>query len=267
MRRHDARKWLHAILDLLPVILIPVFMIYSHRHDVAQDFEVVTQEPNYYETNEVTSASDIVVGNIYYYTNSFTSDYNGNSLDLFSLDVNLFKDQFPTFVNDTITRVNMYLRSDGRLFLYVVANETNTVNIDSTAFNFIPIQIYNTNLIENYMIDYIESSNYQYVKSYQDVVTTIPKDVMSSFVDRFNNTVNTYFNMGNVFGLNGVYEWFNTNVFGGNAPTIIYSVWNIALYELLMDLLMLLYALFMWFIDFCQDLIDRCFTTSKGGKH
>ena len=34
MRANDARKWLHAGLDLLPLILIPVFMIYSHRHTI-----------------------------------------------------------------------------------------------------------------------------------------------------------------------------------------------------------------------------------------
>ena len=36
MRKHDVRKWLHAVLDLLPVILIPVFMIYSHRHTLTK---------------------------------------------------------------------------------------------------------------------------------------------------------------------------------------------------------------------------------------
>ena len=43
MRKNTARHWLHATLDLLPVILIPVFMIYSHRHDMSTDI-TVTQD-------------------------------------------------------------------------------------------------------------------------------------------------------------------------------------------------------------------------------
>ena len=40
MRKNTARHWLHATLDLLPVILIPVFMIYSHRHDLSTDITI-----------------------------------------------------------------------------------------------------------------------------------------------------------------------------------------------------------------------------------
>ena len=52
MRKTSPRKWLHACLDLLPVILIPVFMIYSHRHDVTENVSVT-----YYNTMTKTPAS------------------------------------------------------------------------------------------------------------------------------------------------------------------------------------------------------------------
>ena len=64
MRKHDVRKWLHAILDLLPVLLIPVFMIYSHRHTLTERTEVDIQYK--YQSNEVNTLDDLVVDNIYY---------------------------------------------------------------------------------------------------------------------------------------------------------------------------------------------------------
>ena len=94
-------------------------------------------------------------------------------------------------------------------------------------------------------------------------VNTTNSNVMDSFMNKFNSTINTHFNMGNVFNLTGVYQWFNTNIFNGNAPQVIYSVWNIALYELVMDLLFLLYGLFMWFIDMVQHLMDKPFKSIK----
>ena len=64
MRKNSARKWLHVTLNLLPLLAIPVFMIYSHRHTLTERTDVeITYK---YDTNEVNDVNDLVVGNVYH---------------------------------------------------------------------------------------------------------------------------------------------------------------------------------------------------------
>lgn len=46
MRKNTPRKWIHAILDLLPLLVIPILAIYSQRHDINSNI-VERIEPNY----------------------------------------------------------------------------------------------------------------------------------------------------------------------------------------------------------------------------
>ena len=267
MRKNSPRKWLHATLDLLPVILIPVFMIYSHRHDVTENVQVTYK----YESNEVNSLDDLVIGNIYEFnTNGFALDemlINDNYIT-FQLLSNL-EVQYDYLILDDVLE-NVYKFTPNTI-LGFFANESSYYI--GTSYDFLDYQDSDYDIIYQYDYtftsnctillldydenfagwDYLELTDYNVIESV-DVENT---DVMDSFMNHFNTTVNKHFNMGNVFNLGGVYQWFDTNIFGGHAPTVIYSVWNIALYELVMDLLFLLYGLFMWFIDMIQKLMEK----------
>ena len=44
MRKHSARKWLHFVLDLLPILVLPIFAIYEINHDQNTPIEVDISE-------------------------------------------------------------------------------------------------------------------------------------------------------------------------------------------------------------------------------
>lgn len=272
MRKHDVRKWLHAILDLLPVILIPVFMVYSHRHDVTENVQI-----NYrYQSNEVNTLDNLVEGNLYHFDSfTFTEDIDLGTSFYFTairfsnLEVNnnrVLYDGFEININETYYFVFAYSSGSG---LDLTINFANNMDDSYVYFSTLQMNTKLTNvefIYNNDMKSYFEEygyvpkySNYNVIESV-DITNT---NVMDSFMNNFNNTIDKHFNMGNVFNLGDVYQWFNTNIFGGNAPVVIYSIYNIVLYELVMDLLFLLYGLFMWFIDMIQKLMEKPLNSVK----
>lgn len=267
MRKNSPRKWLHACLDLLPVILIPVFMVYSHRHDVTENVQITYK----YESNEVNTLDDLVIGNIYNLSleNSYIDDFllsSGNFI-YFELLSNLnleFNVSYDDFVGFDIIKPNTYIAfSNTNNISYIEFYEDNTFIEYYNSFTFSGKILNNFNFVYyggNFSgYELITYTDYNVIES----VDTSNTNVMDSFMNNFNNTIQTHFNMGNVFNLGDVYQWFNINIFGGNAPVIIQSIYNIVIYELVMDLLFLLYGLFMWFIDIIQHLMDKPFKSVK----
>lgn len=178
MRKNSPRKWLHACLDLLPVILIPVFMIYSHRHDVTQDFEVVEEVPSYYESNEVETKEDLNINNIYYWNDSWNNPTSVSTLNYFDIDVDLFIHQFPQ--SKEVIRTYMCTSGSGTYNAYVYINfADNTYNffaISGKQFAFIILnKLEGFNNMPQEYVSRISSTNFKWVKEYQEVVTTIPK--------------------------------------------------------------------------------------------
>lgn len=300
MRKSTPRHWLHAVLDLLPVLLIPVFMIYSHRHDMTEQKEVDIQYK--YQSNEVNSYEDLIEGNSYLFEYMYV-DNNLNvdtTISYLTRDFIQFYEEGFENTRDTLTienglyssRTNLNNGTSGSfsiLTFYTTTNNNNTIvftfndairTLDSNAYiehNYLVntgniktiyikgIYTYKTtfraldsegNEINN-INKYLSKIPLEYNVIESVEVNDIKSSVMNVFMDDFNTAINKYFNLGNVFGLNDVYQWFNTNLFSGNAPVLVYSIYNIIVYELVMDLLFLLYGLFMWFIDMLKALIEK----------
>ena len=57
--------WLYAFLMFLPVTFLLPTLLYFGFNDNAAAQEYTKEEPIYYETNDVNSASDLVTGNVY----------------------------------------------------------------------------------------------------------------------------------------------------------------------------------------------------------
>lgn len=311
MRKHDVRKWLHAILDLLPVIIIPVFMIYSHRHTI-DNYSITRDEPlekNFYQgvingrpssldgwssdfpqtisqsgsylsrvdDSSIVTSLDIFINDsdICYF--SYFVDFNEdidvttsiaiNGNDLFILD------EESIFYDDGLHKFSYIFENDsGSLidcdyisFLYF---RTSTIEIRfCELFNL--TQIFGSgneptkDVFESYLTkDYYDFGNNSVVVGTHQV-TYDDTDIGSQMFYCLYNSVDKYFNMGNVFNMTGVYDWFVLNIFGGNAPLSMYVVWNIVLYEFVMDLMFLLYGLFMWFIDMVEKLMEKPINSVK----
>lgn len=295
MRKNSPRKWLHACLDLLPVILIPVFMIYSHRHTIDNgsveipqnqvvDFNQLEQV-SFYSVNSssvIYSAigsdnlcikkDDIVL--VKYYQNFDLESNVRNTLGFIDIDNNYiwFNENEDRNLTEDWYFERWQAIKDSRILCYWLQSAVPT--IESSLDD---IQVFNlTQMFGSGNEPTIQQFNQWYTQDYYDytlshkellknisTITYSDTDIMSQFTYQLYNSIDKYFNMGNVFNMTSVYDWFNLNIFNGNAPISIYIVWNIVLYEFVMDLLFLLYGLFMWFIDMVEHIMDKPFKSIK----
>lgn len=256
MRKHDVRKWIHAVLDMLPLVLIPVFMVFSHRHDIAEDVSYTEEAPIYYQTNDINSSNDFQIGRVYTWSDDFSLSSSPSTLVFFDVEV----------LSSYLTGRTGYIYLDFNGHLYFRADSY--IVIDNLKFDFLVTGISSgLNDIPNYILEKFTSCENLYIKEYQEVVVTIPQDVMDSFINQMYYAVDKYFNFNSVGNFNDVYEWLSSTFFNGNVPTSAYIVWNIILYEFIMDVLFLIYAVFMFIIDFVECLIDKAFGKSyRGGR-
>lgn len=265
MRKSDIRKWIHAGLDLLPLLVIPVFAIYTHRHNVEQDTVIVENQPVYYETNEVSHYDDILYDHAYLWTDNFSST---DTTSYFILSVTINDDIKSLFTNwnNLTNSVRMWYNGSGSVQLNAYQGNTylNASNVIDKSFPF----IVQTNYLNEDKVDILSRilPFYTYVKDYQEVTTTYPNDVGSSLMNTLYTTIHNYFDFNHVFNFNEIYEWLTNNIFSGQVPTSVYIAWNVFLYEFLMDLIFLFYALFMFFIDMCTNLIERFTCQARGGR-
>ena len=314
MRKNSPRKWLHAILDLLPLFVIPVFMIYSHRHTI--DSYSVTRT----EVNEVNVYQFVINGkpvNTDYYTfggGIFTVNNNGYLVLGDNVDTNftLTGDVSPMVVNNNDKLFYSYTDfstvfcdlyfgigsndSGGELEIDALFNSGTSVtysgdfewvsDTDTIDYFYIngdfdgelyikDIMFFNLTTIfgsgneptgdvfRSYLIKDYYSVGYNSLNIGYHNVTYNDTDIGSQFVYTMYNTTEKYFNFNKVFNLQGFYNWIEVNLFGGNAPLIACVVWNIIVYEFVIDLLFVFYAFFMFLIDFTDSLLEKPFNKGR----
>ena len=292
MRKHDVRKWIHAVLDMLPLFIIPIFAIYMHRHPVT-NYEVVYTENNITESVEYTykySTNDVVYNNG---TLDTTTLVNGNAY-LLTFRAAVTMTQLTSNLNGLGSVDGFILDSDSYLYgafssalgsrFIVQKSVTNTVNVNNTFYIYdspvvICLSDYSVFIYSNYT-NYTKLSFERLDDSLNPIVsasivedgeivevTYDDLDIGSQFVYSLYLPINKYFNFNNVGTFNNMYQWFTTNFFNGNVPLVVPIVWNIILYEFIMDVLFLIYAVFMFIVDFVECLIDKAFGKSyRGGR-
>ena len=114
-------------------------------------------------------------------------------------------------------------------------------------------------------IDYnvFSYTDFNVIESVQ--VNDSTSSVTDVFVDNFTNTVNTKFNFAQMFNFNDIWSWLNTNLFNNISSPLAYAIYNIIIYEFLMDILFIIYGVFMFIIDFCECLLEKPFDKVKRG--
>lgn len=309
MRKHDVRKWLHAILDLLPVILIPVFMIYSHRHtidsyqveyaqnevvDFNQQFQLTNFYTNGYGTINYNNDNVLIVTpdsenngawRIEYQINLDNHLYliNYKYLCAFSTTQNLATNvtSLTTYTNVADVEKHVQILFNGEsvnIIRFYYDTSTNLTSGVDVIFKYLELfdltQMFgagNEPTIEQFN-SYFSNDYYDYTTSKKvllkdvDTITYNDTDIGSQMLYCLYNSVDKYFNFNNVFNFNQIYDWFVLNIFNGNAPLIAPIIWNIILYEFIMDVLFLTYAVFMFVIDFTEHFMESCFNrTYRGG--
>lgn len=252
--------WLYLSLLVLPIVTIPVFMIYSHRHDLTQRTDVDIQYK--YQSNEVNNADDLIQGNVYQF--NIEDHYVLNivpNVDDYIL-IELLDDlYFDAFVGDS-TSDFPFVSSHTILFLsfnddvgnfytfysyeqYLEYDYTTSYVINGTFLNNITIV-----LLEYYISDldnfysYFSYSDYNVIESVS--VNDTESDIMSQFTYSLYNTTERYYNFDNFFALGDIRQWFNTNFFNGN-PSLGFGIaWHLLTYWFVVSIFWLIFDVLMY---------------------
>ena len=315
MRKHSPRKWLHAVLDLLPLIIIPIFAIYSHRHTI-DSYSVTIDESKYANFYQgVINGKPITLDNwdsdiaiyidelddenyVYIWTESSTyinTDIQINTDDLIYLSFTFYVDPDLTFDlslrnDDSTSSLDIYSGTyievlDGPQLNSTIVQSDITFNADYIEFYYYDnydlylkdFQLFNLTSIfgagneptkdvfESYLIqDYYDFGD-NTVQISNDIVTYDNTDIGSQFVYALYTPIHDYFNLSQVGVFGQLYDFLQVNMFNGKAPISIFIVYHVILYEFIMDLIFLIYCVFMFIIDFAEKMLDSFFDKSFGG--
>lgn len=284
MRKNCARKWLHFTIDLLPFVVIPVFAIWSINHGNANQTADITYK---FETNEIESAADLVEGNIYHLDRLLISDEMSAYFELSLYHIGELTEF--TLSNLDEVYISEYYANNGSCILlyselYTVESDVNTTLYCSNPdgyisyifegrFELLDIDfVIDTGFLSDF-VSYIEHyvSLYEIemptASTYNEILSVdiVDVDVGTAFFNSLYNTTTKYFNFDNVFNFGALKQWFVTNWFGGTMPQIFEIIYNVIVYEFLSDVIMLIYAFFMFIIDFANDLLEKPFSDIKRG--
>lgn len=309
MRKHSVRKWLHAVLDLLPVLILPIFAIYEINHDhnepisveVAQnevlDFNQLKQNGDFlenynglYQINATctyvdTSNVNVVLSTSYtlrgvgiqytaprvnekYVVRAVVTNKSGMSATLCVADEYSILNRTSVADNDTVTLSGLFTINSLSSHRIWVGNSLSTSGIEFDLHYFMLFNLTQMYGVGNEpsLADFNNRFNndyYDYTLSdkqfYKDVstVTYDDTDVGSQMIYSLYKPVVNYFDFNNVFNFGAIYDWFQLNMFNGNAPMVAYIVWNIIVYEFIMDILFLVYSVFMFLIDFAEGTLEK----------
>ena len=302
MRKHSVRKWIHAILDLLPLLVIPIFAIniinrsvepieVSTTYDDVEtiDFNQLCNFNNSSYSSSIVNTYELNLNGAYSFVN-FTDFIELDSTHTYYLKVyceSVSSSNALIYIPGFISSSNFSLAS-GNNNVWYYSSGCQGFRIRVTTYSDYQFNDYyfKCNLFdltkmfgvgnepsktefESYFGQYYEYTVHRTELLNKGTVSVIynDTDIGSQFVYSLYHVTDKYFNMNDTFNLAQVYEWFTTNIFGGNPPLVVPIVWNIIIYEFIMDLLFLLYAVFMFVIDFAESFMERMFDKARcGGK-
>ena len=298
MRKNAASKWLHFILDLLPLVIIPIFAINIINRspepitvEVGETKQVVDVQYKY-QSNEVNNLDDLVAGNVYHLSEfTFNEAYNDydficialkydsvvgfvlDSLDEYSfdgfnssdLDNNVILFYYYCSIYESYTYVSYFSYDNSYCNLSCDNSDAGGFFVENIDF------IYNDDMYNyfddyNYLPSYSTFNVIESVDIYETGTTVVydDTDIGSQFLYTVYHSVDEYFNFDNVFNFGELKSWLGTNLFGGTMPMVAVIVYNIIIYELMMDLLFLIYGVFMFIIDCGACMLEKPFDKMRG---
>ncbi|MEM4935065.1 MAG: hypothetical protein QXY78_03950 [Thermoplasmata archaeon] len=306
--KHISRKIMHGVLDLLPILIIGVFAIYSHRHEPTQsityaqnelfDFNQQLNKDNYPLTRTENGIT---------FTNNGDGSITANGTATGNSDYLFVSHNNPIILNQshkylitgcpigggsTIYRLviqnTTYVQTindigNGQIFTASFTNYYVFGRIGSgqavSNFTFAPqlydlTQIYGAGNEPTLVSDFTDDFPLQYypytlsekiLNKNVSEITYNDTDIGSQMVYALYKPIDKYFNLNKVANFEQVYDFFQVQFFNGNAPISIFIVWNIILYQFIMDVIFLVYMVFMFIIDFIGGMLDFMFRKSFGG--
>lgn len=240
--------WLYLSLLVLPIVTIPVFMIYSHRHDLTQRTEVDIQYK--YQSNEVNSVDDLIVGNIYYLERLYIVDspyefsFNTISYESYESDLGIGDFVIDDIFFDYVSTISVSYEN----FYYSVSNGLSVTLVGGLGYFNINDLVF---MYDSSLLPYFVSNNYLPQYTDYNVIESVSvndteSDIMSQFTTSLYNTTERYYNFDNFFALGDIRQWFNTNFFNGN-PSLGFGIaWHLLTYWFVVSIFWLIFDVLMY---------------------
>lgn len=309
MRKHSVRKWIHAVCDLLPLLVIPIFALAVRSDNNFEPIDVEVEKDVFVDFNQ-----QVQLSNLYDYSGSnysLTHDEYLYSINIVNVGSNTYPEilkifdglveghkyylSLQGFTNNGVLGFKYFLNGDSTQYYFtnwfdnlvtmpVGINRVTvycalTTNLPTQSHTFY-VQLYDFTQMfgagnEISVADFkglFPQRDFAYTLSEHKlvengIITYSDTDVGSQMVYTLYNTCDKYFNFNQVGVFQDLYNWFEANILGGTAPMSFFIVWNVILYEFIMDLIFLTYMVFMFIIDFTECMIDRFFEKSyRGGR-
>lgn len=295
MNRRKIENWVIFGLKLLPFLMLILFAVYIHRHGI-DNFTVPNSSStvvNSVNLIDSLTSSDLKVtedNNIFYYHYDTLEVYHSEIIDnylnfyiilpvqsgegVFNFDISFF---FIDRVSDVMS-FEVNIREREITFNYIV-NDSNLYHDDLyidevyiSAFNDFSLYEDFSYVAFNLSFDIIDVPGITLQKAYIDSISfdgnnlvfySFNKSFLSydnvnpinaSFI-YFNNFLDHNINL-EIFNIQEFYDWTVNSWFNGNAPVFYKPVFLILIYELIIDLLILLYSFITFVIKFAEKWLN-----------
>ena len=274
MTEKKMRKWLKTFIMLLPVVMIVLFGVHLHRHDIPDEI-TVGDEQSYQEVyyNFVPDGIDIIVEQDNSKLESFMFEYS------YILGNNSYETVAGSGERDlvhlgTATALNTSYSCD---IYFDLGNFSFVYKEGNTPFDSRPPQFLGGGLYVDEVVsepDYLDLSimfdceaslndiefsfgnaitDYSIVKVYDDyIVYDEPLEIIAY---EFNNYLDKFYEF-DVFNIQDFYNWTTETWFGGTAPLYYKPIFSLLVYEFIVELLFLMFSFITFIIRFAQKWID-----------
>lgn len=232
MNRRKIENWVIFCLKMLPFLFLIIFSIFVHRHDIPESvtdtvnipfspFEVGFEWIAGETTLSRQNVSDPTkTSNLYYFS-------TGNSA--YNYSIRWDSDEQAFFV-EGVMNDNYFNFTESYIHSDALFNATLT-----------RVQLI---LSEDCFLGFPSETIFTYYNT--------PLEVYNFY---FNTYINRFYSF-NIFNINDFYDWTVNSWFNGNAPLIYKSVFSILVYELIIDLLFLMYSFITFIIKFAQKWLN-----------
>lgn len=274
MTEKKMRKWLKTFIMLLPVVMVALFGVHLHRHDIPNEItigdpnEVINVDYNYSFDEKTFEIENFVTESLQLSVNPSTL-FQSNLVieDEFQELISIFNIGNCSYGSEVVeiyvdfANENIYYDDSGVISMRKPQFLGNTDFILESYTDDFPLYFISFKLVTDYFRDdvVVEFSFYDVLQNYSslDVYTDyiVYDEPLEIIGYEFNNYLDQFYKF-DIFNLTDFYDWSVKTFFDGTAPLYYKPVFSILVYEFVIELLFLMFSFITFIIRFAQKWID-----------
>lgn len=242
MNKRKIENWLLFSLKLMPILFLVLFGVYLHRHELDPINESSTEFIPFEVGDSFATGYEISLNNL-------------SNVDDYSLVY-----EFANSFEDPVVGFTLFYNAENKKFIISEDLLDNAVYMGDTIKlgcgldengNVVPL---NPEQTEWYLYEIRETLGSSVINKIESSSITVnnPIEIISY---HFNEYLNDFYTI-DIFNINSFYDWTVNTWFNSNAPLIYNIVFRILIYELIVDLIYLLYSFITFIIKFAQKWLN-----------